>query len=158
MKIVKVESLEEMTMNNVYFEFENEFYVRCSNCGKPVKVDWHLTKLDLQHDQVGEREYFCDSKCKEDYISDSVCELEGMNYFICKKILAAAWKREEEEIDPDDVWKNVNNNLISENEGRDHRLYYWYLDSDGIEVIYDLEAGKMITGEEAVKFSEEQFA
>lgn len=66
MEIVKVENFAEMTNGNVYYELDGEFYQRCWNCGKPVAIDWHLTKSDLNRDDVIE-EAFCDEKCEKEW-------------------------------------------------------------------------------------------
>lgn len=68
MKIVTVKSFDEMTSASVYYSFNNSFWSICGKCGKPVKVDWHRTKSDLERDEDGEEEYFCDANCKKDWI------------------------------------------------------------------------------------------
>lgn len=69
MEIIKVANMEQMTANDVYYEYEGEFYSRCWSCGSPVKVDYHRTAVDLRREIPGEEQYFCGESCRERYIA-----------------------------------------------------------------------------------------
>lgn len=67
MEIVRIESLAEATSGDVYYELNGKFYDTCRACGKPVELDWHLTAIDLKHEDKGERDSFCDEECEKQW-------------------------------------------------------------------------------------------
>lgn len=71
MKIVEVETIEQMTDGNVYYELNGKFYALCGACGKPVAVDFHRTASDLRRDTDVER-CFCSVKCQKNFIKANV--------------------------------------------------------------------------------------
>ena len=76
---------------------------------------------------------------------------------ICRKLIAEARDYSEESISIEDIEEYFADNRLSVNVARNGNRYLWLM--DGIdEAIYCIETGEMITGDEAAKFSEEQFA
>lgn len=65
MNIVKVEACDQMVERNVCYELDGVFYVRCWHCGKPVRVERHLTAADIRREQPGESQYFCNEACEK---------------------------------------------------------------------------------------------
>ena len=81
MNILKLNSVEEIKQYNTligYFEVDGKFYTTCPNCGNPIALDRHVTRVDLLRDNdTLERLEFCSVQCAWDWQLDtSCCEYE----------------------------------------------------------------------------------
>lgn len=145
-------------MNNIYYELDGEFYQRCWNCGKPVAVDWHLTKSDLNRDDVVE-EAFCDGKCEREWFLGEYRTLDSAMFageeekaekFYIRPVKVAVL--ETIGLTAANIASCEADDTLSVNEGRNGRTYVWYF--DGIRnIAADAETGEFLTEEEI----EEQF-
>lgn len=160
MEVVKVESLDQMTNGNVYYELDGAFYQLCWNCGKPLAVDHHVTRHDLEHNRPnGTEEAFCGEECERKWFM-SECptldtallagEEERAEKFIINPVKVAVL--ESVGLTAANIASCEADDTLSVNEGRDGRTYVWYF--DGVRnVSADAETGEFLTEEEI----EEQF-
>lgn len=160
MEVVKVEKFEEMTSGNVYYELDGAFYQLCWNCGKPIKMDHHVTRHDLEHNRpCGTEESFCATGCEKSWflaeyptLIDAMIagEEERAEKFIIRPVKVAVL--ESVGLTAEDIEDCESDDTLSVNEGRDGRTYVWYF--DGVRnVAADAETGEFLTEEEI----EEQF-
>lgn len=64
LKLNSVDEIKEYSSLNGYFEVLGRFYTTCPNCGNPVALDWHVTRVDLARDaNTFERINFCNCNC-----------------------------------------------------------------------------------------------
>jgi hypothetical protein len=78
MEVVKVESLDQMTNGNVYYELDGAFYQICWNCGKALEVDHHVTRHDLEHNRPnGTEEAFCGEECEKKWFMSEYPTLDA---------------------------------------------------------------------------------
>lgn len=74
MNILKLNSVEEIKQYNTligYFEVDGRFYTTCPNCGNPIALDRHVTRVDLLRDNdTMERLEFCSADCAWEYQLD----------------------------------------------------------------------------------------
>ena len=67
MKIIEVDSFEQMTDGNAYFELDGKFYSTCSNCGEPIEISWRRTRKDLERD-IEVDVSFCNAECRKNWV------------------------------------------------------------------------------------------
>lgn len=64
LKLNSVDEIKEYSSLNGYFEVDGKFYTTCPNCGNPIALDRHVTRVDLLRDaNTLERISFCDAIC-----------------------------------------------------------------------------------------------
>lgn len=74
LKLNSVEEIKEYSSLNGYFEVEGRFYTTCPNCGKPIALDRHVTRVDLLRDNdTLERLEFCSVQCAWNWQLDTSC-------------------------------------------------------------------------------------
>lgn len=163
MEIIKVESLDQMTDGNVYYECNGRFYARCWACGKPVEIDHHRTAADLRRDEISEETYFCGEDCERAYLKDTCPTLADAcvtgndrryrelvirhgikNYLrLAKEILSDLNLL----CDDEDVEYAEDHDWLTINTGRDGEMYMWYSDGDH-EVCRNIRTCEDLTAEE----------
>jgi hypothetical protein len=167
MKIVEVESVEQMADPNLCYELNGRFYKLCWTCGKPQKVDYHQTRYDIQHEEEWEEEVFCDEECERKHLlwefprlsdallagcDDRYRELvirRGVpNYMeLAAQILTAL----DLDADEDDIAAAEDAEHLTINVGRDGNTYMWYLDADEKEICVNVKTGTELSAEEIKK-------
>lgn len=82
LKLNSVDEIKEYSSLNGYFEVDGRFYTTCPNCGYPIALDWHVTRVDLLRDtDTLERLRFCSADCAWDWQIDTSCCEYNASYF-----------------------------------------------------------------------------
>ena len=81
-KLNSVNEIKEYSSLNGYFEVNGKFYTTCPNCGEPLALDKHVTRVDLARDvNTLERVNFCNCNCCYSWQEKECDSVTGGCYF-----------------------------------------------------------------------------